>query len=242
MIEGSSVVDMVRASNELRECLATLGCHALDASIVAKQPQGLEAYVNQCTADGVISALCCCASELRNACERQAISPEAAALLDMLQAIGMDIPAKLAQDALATTDGDSQAALNWILEHQSAGAERSVGFAKLFSGCDAVNSRRLRLFLATELQSGRWTLAGEAFAVAQQLPIFERYSDPLSDPPDIAEGAAPPTCVDMQSKYWLPPVGLSFPFAVGTNGRPCNSAKSLPDFRSLKTYRSASKA
>ena len=34
MIEGSSVVDMVRASNELRECLATLGCHALDASIV----------------------------------------------------------------------------------------------------------------------------------------------------------------------------------------------------------------
>jgi hypothetical protein len=158
MISESSVVDMEAASEELRECLLALGCRALDATVVAKQPQGLENYVNRCTADGIVAAICCCAAELQANLERTAVSAEVISLLDMLRAIGVEVSAKLADKALVLQGGDPQSALNWILEHdQLATGVSSDGptdspFVKLFAQCNRDGVGHLRAYLATELR------------------------------------------------------------------------------------------
>eukprot|EP01049_Picozoa_sp_SAG25_P009302 SAG25_NODE_911_length_4794_cov_1.302449_1_plen_1090_part_00 len=57
LIKETSVIDIGNAEVELASVLASLGCSSIDNQLVDIEGPALAAYVNQCTADGVISSI-----------------------------------------------------------------------------------------------------------------------------------------------------------------------------------------
>ena len=119
---------MAVADDQLRTCLARVGCRELDLATVGAAPAEAltRSYVRPCTADGVLAAVGLCERELRLAAGRQACSPAALELLGLLRSLGMDeVAAPRAEAILAKTKGDTQAALDHICKHPATSASHT---------------------------------------------------------------------------------------------------------------------